>query len=120
MTAGAKVLTVPRRIDGGAALLAVCGVLAAALVLLRQTHFGPGLTPDSAAYLSVARNLARGDGLVPCYGDFVHYPPLFPAMLALAGQFTDDLITAGAMFNALCFGGCVVLVGRWARRRCAA
>ena len=57
----------------------ILGVLGAALVLLRQANFGGGLSWDSAYYLSAARSLVAGDGLVIWNGvQYVAAAPLFP------------------------------------------
>ena len=93
------------------------GLLAAGLVLARQTHFGPGLTPDSSTYVSVARSLVDGVGFVAFYGDLRLFPPLFPLVLAVGGVFGVDAIAAAAWVNAGAFGGVVWLVGGWLRRR---
>ena len=93
------------------------GLLAAGLVLVRQVHFGPGLTPDSSTYVSVARSLVDGEGFVAFYGDLELFPPLFPLVLAVGGVFGVDAIVAAAWVNAGAFGGAVWLVGGWLYRR---
>ena len=92
------------------------GIVAACLVLLRQTEFGPGLTPDSATYISAARKLHAGDGSVPLYGGYAYWPPLFPLLLAIAGIFHDDMIAAAAVVNAVAFGLTVFAAAAWLRR----
>ena len=93
------------------------GLLAAGLVLARQMHFGPGLTPDSSTYVSVVRSLVDGVGFVAFFGDLQLFPPLFPLVLAVGGVFGVDAIAAAAWVNAGAFGGAVWLVGGWLRRR---
>ncbi len=93
------------------------GLLAAGLVLARQTHFGPGLTPDSSTYVSVARSLVDGEGFVAFYGDLQLFPPLFPLVVAVGGVFGVDAIVAAAWVNAGASGGAVWLVGGWLHRR---
>ena len=80
-------------------------------------HFGPGLTPDSSTYVSVARSLVDGEGFVAFYGDLQLFPPLFPLVLAVGGVFGVDAIAAAAWVNAGAFGGAVWLVGGWLHRR---
>ena len=99
------------------------GIAAACLVLLRQTEFGPGLTPDSAAYVSAARSLLAGEGFVPFAGGYAYWsggyaywPPLFPLILAIAGIFHDDMIAAAAVVNAVAFGLTVFVAAGWLRR----
>ena len=99
-------------------LFGVLGAATAVLVLLRQIHFGPGLTPDAADYLSAARNLAQGDGIVPFHtGSYAVRPPLFPLVLAAGGVFGLEVIRVAAVVNALAFGTAVILIAHWLRRR---
>ena len=93
------------------------GIAAACLVLLRQAEFGPGLSVDSAFYVSTARNLFAGAGFVPLFGEYSHRPPLYPLVLAATGFFHDDMIDAAAVLNAVAFGLSVFLVAAWLRRR---
>ena len=61
------------------------GVLGALLILLREANFGVGLTWDSGSYLSVARNLVAGNGLLEWNGTrYQGAAPLFPLLLAAA------------------------------------
>ena len=96
----------------------VLGVLAVALVLLRQANYGVGLTWDSASYLSAARSLVAGDGLVlwngSRYGGAV---PLFPYLLAAAELFGIDAAAAARYLNAAAFGLTVFTAAAWLQRR---
>ena len=99
------------------------GIGAACLVLLRQMEFGPGLTPDSAVYISVARSLLAGEGFVPFFGSlpawpggYAYWPPLFPLVLAATGILHDDMIAAAAVVNAIAFGLTVFTTATWLRR----
>jgi hypothetical protein len=70
---------------------ALAAALAGAALVAAGTRHGIGLSPDSATYVGAARSLQRGDGLlVPFDGDgpraMTHYPPLYPALLAVAGE----------------------------------
>ena len=91
------------------------GVAAAWLVLVRQAHYGPGLTPDSASYLILALRLLVGDtlGELSSGGGF---PPLFPAAVAL-GSFFGDPMRMAAWINAAAFGCLVIVMVVWARQR---
>ena len=93
------------------------GIAAACLVLLRQAEFGPGLTADSAAYVSTARNVFAGAGFVPAFGEYNHRPPLYPLILAATGFLHDDMIAAAGVLNAAAFGLSVFLIAAWLRRR---
>ena len=46
------------------ALVTCIAALGAGLVLLRVTSYGPGMGWDAVNYITVARNLLAGDGLV--------------------------------------------------------
>ena len=102
-----------------AALLPVAlGMAAACLVLLRQAEFGPGLTPDSAIFVSTTvRNLFAGVGSVTALAEYSHRPPLYPLILAATGFFCDDMVAAAGVLNAVAFGLSVFLVAAWLRRR---
>lgn len=88
-------------------VLAVVASAAAlgALLLWLATPWGIGLSPDSAAYVGAARNLLAGHGLTlsGLAGDipFTHYPPLYPALLALAGLPTGDPLSGARALHAL-------------------
>ena len=65
------------------------GLLGFALVTFLTAKFGPGTTPDSASYLSAALSLAHEGRLLNYDGSvFVHWPPLFPMLLAPGGPST--------------------------------
>lgn len=98
---------------GGALLAVALGIAAACLVLLRQTEFGPGLTPDSDAYVFAARNLYAGKGFGT---EFTFWPPLLPLIFATTAIFHDDMIAAAAVVNAVAFGLAVFVVATWLRR----
>jgi len=71
-----------------AALLAACSLV----FLLAYAHRAdPAPLPDVERYIHVARAIGSFD-----LGEAVnyHYPPLFPAAIALVGAFTDDLESA--------------------------
>ncbi len=108
--------------------LAVIGALAAGAVLLITKH-GAGMIPDSAVYIGTARNLARGRGLTTPFNLLInpysparaaafdgavpltHYPPLFPAVLAVFERIGIDAFDAARWFNALLMGVNVFLAG---------
>lgn len=93
-------------------LAAAIGLLAALLILLREINFGVGLAHDSIVYLSVARSLAAGAGLVAYNGDTLTlFPPLFPALVAVPGLFGLDAPAAAGLVNAAAIGALVGVVG---------
>ena len=85
-------------------------------MLLRQAEFGPGLTPDSALYVSTAHNLLAGAGFVPFHGVYAR-APLYPLILAATSYFHDDMIAAAGVLNAIAFGLSVCVALAWLRRR---
>ena len=95
------------------ALVAAAAALGAGLVLLRQAGHGPGVSPDGVGYIVAARNLLAGDGLGV---HFVHWPPLYPAMLAGGGLFGLDPYAFAGPLNAAFFGLTVLVAGWWLRR----
>ena len=94
------------------------GILSALLILLRQINYGIGLTPDALAYLSAARSLSAGDGLVTVGGwpITIIWPPLFPLLAGLPGFLGLDAAAAASLLNAAAFGALVGVVGWWLRR----
>lgn len=78
-----------------ATFLAVAIVLAVAIALYtRATAEGNGLSPDSVTYLHAARNLVDHHTLITTADRTshvvrpTHYPPLYPAVLAVPAFFT--------------------------------
>ena len=110
--------------DGGGKyllLLIALGALAALLMLLRQINYGIGLEPDSIGYLSAARNLAAGKGLVMASGwPLAIWAPLFPVLAAIPGFLGLDALPAASLVNAGAIGGLVFVAGWRLRRSCGA
>jgi len=76
--------------------------LMAVFFVLAATPAGIATTSDSAMYVSAARSLSRGEGLLTCYGTpFVRFPPLYPLLLAIP---IADPLTLARWLNALTFG----------------
>lgn len=93
-------------------LLAFAGVLALWFVLAR---WGIGLSPDSSGYLSAARGLLKGEGLVNPPTSHESTPmitlgPLFSILLAGIGQLGVDPLVGAGILNPLLFGASTVLV----------
>lgn len=88
--------------------------LAGTLLVLFVDNFGAGLTPDSAGYISAARSLASGNGLRWFNGELVTWwPPLYPAVLALASLLTGtDPLACAPVLNAVVFGLIIYAAGR--------
>lgn len=99
-------------------LLTALGLLAALLILLREVNYGVGLVQDSIAYLSVARSLASGAGLVDYTGaPLTLWPPLFPILVAVPGVLGVDAAAAAGLVNAVAVGALVLAAGWWLRGR---
>src|SRR5687768_2666146 len=99
------------------ALLVVGGVCALALMLW-TTALGAGVSPDSVLYIDAARNLLAGKGLVALGIPLSHYPPGYPAVLALGGLAGIEPLAGARLLNALLFGLNAMLIG-WLAYACA-
>lgn len=90
--------------------------LAGGWLLAYSTPQGLGLNDDSIAYIAGARSILAGQGYREAWlvsnGPVTHFPPAFPAVLALLGLLTglDPLRGARALNSAL-FGLNVFLTG---------
>ncbi|MFA6979579.1 MAG: hypothetical protein WC209_09675 [Ignavibacteriaceae bacterium] len=93
--------------------LGIIGLIGVSLILIITNPHGAGLTPDSVAYISAARNLSEGNGFLTYNGlHLVIQPPLYSLLLALIKKITsvDPQIAAGYV-NALLFGAIIYLSG---------
>ena len=106
-----------RRPDRFTLLLAAAAASGAGLVLLRQAAYGPGMSWDAVNYITVARNLLAGAGLVDLTPPYVFWPPLYPALLGGGGLFGLDPYAVAGPLNAVLFGLTVLAAGWWLRRR---
>ena len=78
-------------------MLLLLGLTGTILSLLSTSLFGSGLSPDSVYYISIARNIAAGNGFVTFMGaPMIEWPPLYPLILAIPGILfkIDPLISA--------------------------
>lgn len=80
--------------------------LAGAGAVLIATRWGVGLNNDSVAYIAAARDLLHGRGFPTA-----HWPPLFPAALALLGLLGVDPLAGARWLNTALFAANIVLVG---------
>lgn len=86
--------------------IAMLGLTGAIVLFLLTSRYGVGVSPDSVAYVSVARHISDGTGFVNYDGYFfVLQPPLYPLLLAAIKKifFIDPLISAGYL-NAILLG----------------
>jgi len=87
-------------------LFVVPVVLGIIIVLVATASYGAGLSPDSVGYISIARQLAAGNGYVDRYGqDVAVWPPLYPTVLGVIKLlFSVDPLESARFLNALVFG----------------
>lgn len=93
-------------------LLAVGGIW----FLAYSTPNGLGLNDDSIAYIAGARSIMAGNGYREAWlasnGPVTHFPPGFPAALALIGFVTGlDPVRGARALNGLLFGLNIMLTG---------
>ena len=98
-------------------LVAALAVLGTALVLAREATYGVGLHGDWATYISVARSLLAGDGFVQIHGwAYLHWPPLYPLLLAAASLTVLDPYDIAGPLNAAVFGLTLFVAAQYLRR----
>ena len=103
-------------------------VLGTAMIFFLTSRWGIGLSPDSASYLSGARNIINGKGISLIYdsngnplitwvpwidNETYHlfpWPPFFPLVLSIFGFMKLNLIEAGRWLNAVLFGANIFLI----------
>ena len=93
-------------------LLAVGGIW----TLAYSTPYGLSLNDDSIAYIAGARSILDGQGYREAWlasnGPVTHFPPGFPAVLALIGAITGlDPVRGARALNGLLFGLNIGLTG---------
>ncbi|MCL4385347.1 MAG: glycosyltransferase family 39 protein [Cyanobacteria bacterium] len=93
------------------------------LILILTSKMGPGLSPDSVAYIAAARNLLNGRGVAVLYNSngtvplnlwqpmnvneikhVMEWPPGYPITLSLTGIFGLNILTGARWLNAILFG----------------
>ncbi len=85
--------------------LAALGIVAFWMVLTSTSLYGPGMSSDAINYLSTAKHLMEGKGYISYSGQaYVHWPPLFPTLLALLGLGGIEPLSGARFLNAVCFG----------------
>jgi hypothetical protein len=95
-------------IDGVAGALGA--IVAGGLVLFATSRYGPGISPDSAAYLSIAENAKSGHGFVSYTGQPVaDFAPGLPAVLASVGWAAGSSVATAARIVNACSLAAIVL-----------
>jgi hypothetical protein len=93
--------------------LVIIALIGATLVFYLVSLHGAGTTPDSVYYISVARHIADGTGIIGYDGYYlVLQPPLYPMLLGAIKMimFTDPLVSAGYV-NSILFGLIIYISG---------
>jgi len=90
--------------------------LLAVVMVLVMTPWGVEVGHDSVIYISTARGLLSGQGLIWVSSDGVvkapgHFPPLYPSLLALFGWIGVDIVSGARILAAVFFGLNVLLAG---------
>ncbi len=98
-------------------LTAAISVLGAALILAREATYGVGLSADFISYVSTARNLLAGEGFIQIYDwRYLHWPPLYPMLLAAASLGLFDPYAVAGPLNAVIFGLTIFFAGQYLRQ----
>ncbi|MGH7848146.1 MAG: hypothetical protein ACREQW_23630 [Candidatus Binatia bacterium] len=104
------------RLTASFVIVAMLFAITGSLTLLFATREGVGVSPDSTYYLAAARSLMNGQGLTAPALDgemrpLTQFPPLFPALIALAGIAGIEPLAAARWINGAFFAGNIFLVG---------
>lgn len=111
------------RIDRLTLLLAAVSLLGAGIVLAREATWGPFLNVQSITYVAVAQSLLAEQtftgfpGVSSPEGAYVHWPPLWPMLLAGVGVSLLDPLAVVGPLNAAVFALTVFTAGCWLRGR---
>ena len=111
-------------------ILIIFSLTGFALIFFITSKTGPGLSPDSVAYIAAARNILNGNGLAvlfntdgtiplnlwqPTYlNETIHifkWPPFYPSILSLTGIFGLDIIEGARWLSSVLFGLNIFLIG---------
>ncbi|MFP6623456.1 MAG: hypothetical protein VCC20_08255 [Myxococcota bacterium] len=105
-----------RRGSGEQAYLAALALLALAAggTLWFASQWGIGVSPDSVNYLKSAEKLLAGQGILSLNA---HWPPGYPALLAIASAFGSDLLQTTRLLHASLYAANVLLFASLAAPR---
>ena len=79
--------------------------------MMYATNWTIGVSPDTIIYIKVARNIISGQGLNIAAGEpLTHYPPLYPAFLALSGLMGFDPLDGARWLHAFLAAANVLLI----------
>jgi 4-amino-4-deoxy-L-arabinose transferase-like glycosyltransferase len=86
-------------------VLVIAGIIAVAMVLASTSPYGVGVSSDAVSYISTAEHLLAGEGYLDYdRRPYVHWPPLFPTILALLGLAGIKPVDGARYINAISFG----------------
>lgn len=88
-------------------------------ILWSTARWGAGVSSgDSVVYLGAARSLLQGQGLrdLGFNTPLLHFPPLYPFLLALVGLISGNMLAGARWIDALLFGANIFLTGLAAKR----
>ncbi len=69
------------------------------------SKYGIGVSPDSVGYISTAQSLLNRTGFYLFNNEpFVHWPPLYPILLAALGLLGINPLVGAKLFNMIAFG----------------
>ncbi|WP_090559037.1 hypothetical protein [Pedobacter hartonius] len=93
-----------------ACLISLIGLI---MILIYTRHGGIGISPDSIAYLSVARNIImHGSPVDYTLSPLVDFPVCYPFFLSIVGFVSgQDPLVIAPWLNGLLFAGLIVLLG---------
>ena len=98
------------------AIVVILSFVGVGTVFISTSLYGAGLSPDSVGYISAARSLLSGDGYTRYHGDvLVHWPPLFPTLLAVLGLAGIEPLVGARIINILAFGLTIFFSGQLLR-----
>ena len=93
--------------------VAVLALAGAAHVLVRTSAYGAAIGNDAVRYMVRALDFMAGGGAL-----HANHPPLFPLVLAFAGQVSGaEPAECARWINAAAFGATIWVSGLWLRRR---
>ena len=99
-------------------LIALIALLGAAHILVRTSTYGAMLGNDAFNYLSAAKSLVVGEGLLsPGGGRIAVFAPFFPMAMAFLSLFGIEPLDGGRFLNATAFGLLILVSGLWLSRR---
>ena len=107
-----------RRPDALTLIIAAVALFGAALVLYRQSAYGVSVSADSGIYISMARSVLAGDGLMSYDGSYPgNWPPLTSLLYAVFSFGVFDPMAVAGPLNAATLAVAVFTAGMWLRRR---